>query len=38
MKKINPLERLLANKAGYYDALVELERLAFGGGMRFCNN
>ena len=36
--KINPQERLLANKAGYFDALVELERLAFNGKMRVCYN
>lgn len=35
--KINPQERLLANKSGYFDALVELERLAVSGKMRLCN-
>lgn len=35
--KINPQERLLANKGGYYDALVELERIALGGKMGLCN-
>ena len=33
--RIIPQEKLLANKAGYYDALVELQRLAFNGKMRF---
>lgn len=36
--RINPQEKLLANKANYFDALVELERLAFSGKMRLCNN
>jgi AN1-like zinc finger protein len=36
--KINPQERLLANKAGYYDALIELERIAISGKMRLCNS
>ena len=35
--KIRPQERLLANKAGYFDALVELERLAVSGRMRICD-
>ena len=34
--RINPQERLLANKAAYFDALVELERIAVTGKMRFC--
>ena len=34
--KINPQERLLANKAAYFDALVELERIAVSGKMRLC--
>lgn len=36
--RINPLQRLLANKAGYFDALVELERLAVNDKMRLCDN
>lgn len=35
--KINPQEKLLANKAGYYDALIELERIAVSGKMRLCS-
>lgn len=31
-------ERLLANKAGHYDALVELQNLALSGKMRFCDS
>lgn len=34
--RINPKERLLANKAGYFDALREMELLAVNGRMRFC--
>lgn len=34
--KVNPEEKLLANKAGYFDALVELQRMAVSGKMRFC--
>jgi hypothetical protein len=34
--KIIPQEKLLANKAGYFDALVELQRMAVSGKMRFC--
>jgi hypothetical protein len=33
---IIPQEKLLANKAGYFDALVELQRIAVSGRMRFC--
>ena len=34
---INPLERKLANLAGYFDALIEMENLAISGRMSFCN-
>ncbi len=34
--KINPLEKLLANKAGYYDALQNMQILYLSGKMRFC--
>ena len=36
--RILPQEKLLANKAGYFDALIELQRLAVSGKMRFCSN
>jgi hypothetical protein len=36
--RIDPQEKLLANKAGYFDALVELQRIAVNGKMRLCNN
>jgi len=36
--KINPLEKLLANKAGYFDSLVELQNLAVSGKLRICNS
>lgn len=32
-----PLEKLFANKAGYYDALKEMELLAYNGKMKFCD-
>lgn len=35
--KINPLETKLANLAGYFDALIEMENLAISGRMHFCN-
>jgi hypothetical protein len=35
--KINPLERKLANLAGYFDALMEMENLAISGRMHLCN-
>ncbi|MDE1829427.1 MAG: hypothetical protein KGI25_03795 [Thaumarchaeota archaeon] len=35
---INQLERLLANKAGYYDALRNMERFSHYGRMKFCSN
>jgi hypothetical protein len=34
--RITPKEKLLANKAGYFDALKEMEILAVNGRMRFC--
>lgn len=33
---VTPLEKVFANKAGYFDALREMEILAFNGKMRFC--
>lgn len=36
--RINPKEKLLANKAGYFDALQEMEILAVSGKMRFCDS
>lgn len=36
--RLNPKEKLLANKAGYFDALRELEILALTDKMRFCSN
>ncbi len=32
-----PLEKIFANKAGYFDALREMEILALNGKMRLCN-
>ena len=34
---VTPLEKLFANKAGYFDALKEMELLAYNGKMRFCD-
>jgi hypothetical protein len=34
--KIIPLEQKLANLAGYFDALIEMEKLALSGRMRIC--
>ena len=36
--KIRPAEHVLANKAGLYDALVNMDRLFLSGKMSFCNN
>jgi len=33
---VRSLEKLFANKAGYYDALNEMEILAYNGRMKFC--
>lgn len=33
---VTPLEKVFANKAGYFDALREMEILALNGRMRFC--
>ncbi len=33
-----PAEHVLANKAGLYDALVNMDRLFLSGKMSFCNN
>lgn len=33
---VRPLEKVFANKAGYFDALREMEILALNGKMRFC--
>ena len=33
---VRPLEKVFANKAGYFDALREMEILAVNGKMRFC--
>ncbi len=33
---VRPLEKVFANKAGYYNALIEMELLAVNGKMRFC--
>lgn len=33
---VRPLEKVFANKAGYFDALREMEILAFNGKMKFC--
>lgn len=33
---VTPLEKIFANKAGYFDALREMEILAYGGKMKFC--
>lgn len=35
--EINPLERRFANKAGYYDALRNMEIMYLSGQMRFCD-
>ena len=37
-ERINPQEKLLANKGGYFDALVELQRKAVSGEVRFCGD
>ena len=34
---VGPLEIQFANKAGYYDALREMENLAYNGRMKFCD-
>ena len=34
---VTPLERVFANKAGYFDALREMEILAFNGKMKLCD-
>lgn len=34
---VRPLEKLFANKAGYFDALREMEILAFNGKMNLCD-
>ena len=34
---VTPLEKVFSNKAGYYDALKEMELLAYNGKMRFCD-
>jgi len=35
---IRPAEHVLANKAGFFDALTNMDRLFLSGKMSFCNN
>ena len=35
---VRPLEKVFANKAGYFDALREMELLALNGRMRLCDD